>query len=187
MQGKDKTYTNTEYQDVYRQFKQKQAKGLEQQGEKRSFFSTILDRWLEEGREMIDVFLTSQEESVSIDDNLPHAVLLTFEDAYEQFGVGGIDNKGQPVRKCPLVVRVLVTGILDNKSKIHIKKNIVDIIHKTLDETGLPPVDIFISDDNRYIPAPPPAIHIGIDYEPADLIPIDKSMKAIGTIRTSRG
>lgn len=187
MQGKDKTYTDAEYQEVYRQFKHNQSKGGEKQSEKSGFLASTMDRWSEEFKEMVDVFLTGQEESVSIADNLAHAVLLTFADAYEQFGVGGIDNKGRPVRKSPVVVRVLVTGILDEKSKIYIKKNIVDIIHKTLDETGLPSVDIFISDDNKYIPAAPPAIHIGIDYEPADLMPIDKSMKAIGTIRTSRG
>lgn len=187
MQGKDMTYTDVEYQDVYRQFKQDQSKGTEKQNEKSGFFASTMDSWLAEVREMAEVFLTGPEESVSIDDNLAHAILLTFEDAYKRFGVGGINNKGQPVPMCPVLVRVLVTGILDEKSKIYIKKNIVEIIRKTLDETGIPSVDIFISDDNRYIPAAPPAIHIGIDYEPADLIPMDKSMKAIGTIRTSRG
>jgi len=186
MQGKDKTYTDADYQEVYRQFKRNESK-RGKQSEKSGFFAAAVDHWSEEFREVVDVIFTGQEESISIDDNLAFAILRTFEDAYEQFGVGGINSKGEAVRKCPDVVRVLVTGILDDKSKIHIKKNIVDIIHGTLDETGLPAVDIFISDDNRYIPAAPPAIHIGIDYEPADLMPLDKSMKAIGTIRTSRG
>jgi hypothetical protein len=185
-EGEGITYTNDEYQEIYRRY-DKAAKSPSSLQKGRGFIQNIFGGWAEEIRELSEVLSTSSDEMISIDQNWGQAILYTFQDAYSKMGRGTINEEGKPVGRCPELVRILVTGILDDQTKMVIRKNIVRVVKESLDQLGIPTVPVFISDDNHNIKATKPAIHIGIDYERIELMVQDKKLQTPGTVRTSRG
>jgi len=184
-QGKDKTYTDQEFRLLYRNYKRNKGKNVEAKSS--TILSGIFAKIFEDVQELIDSWRDSSEDTISITKNHKLSILLTFEDAFELFHQKTLNTDREETRKCPNLVRILVPWIMDDTSKSEVQNMIMDSIRSKIKQTGLPPVKIYISDNSRAIPTEQPGVHIGIDYEPGDLLDLNKQRQAIGTIRTSRG
>lgn len=122
----------------------------------------------------------------TIRSNVSHAIIKFFADALKKLERGTVDGLGNPVPKCPELIRILTSESITSSEKDTIRNVIKTSISKALNLSGLPRTKVFISDSNRYIPGPTPSVHIGIDYEDVDVISNVK-LQTSGTVRTVRG
>lgn len=186
-QGKDRTYTDKEFAPLYRQYLKNKNKGKSSESKSTGFFASLFTKVFEDVQELFESWSDSSLDAISINKNQQLSILLAFEDAFRLFHQKTLNADREETRECPNLVRVLVPWIMSDQSKSEVQNLIMDSIRSSIKQTGMPPVKIYISDNSRAIPTESPGVHIGIDYEPGDLLDLRKQRQAIGTIRTSRG